>query len=157
MQVVITKEFIDSLKTPKGGLTKEAYAILGVPDWRKPWRHEFIGTTRDIDMDAVQEMRKRNWKPAKPSATQELLEEFSKIEQSPTSGGFDLRMDLMEILHRHAPSTKRSACEEIAKVAGVDVNVVMNAMCADQDLTFDTAGRIIHALGLKPRLAVKRK
>ena len=85
------------------------------------------------------------------AAFQELLNEFKAIEESPLSTGFDLRLDLSEIIHRHLGENGLTQ-KALADAVGMKEPQLSRILHAASNCTFETAGRILFALGIKVKL-----
>jgi len=76
------------------------------------------------------------------------LEEF---ENSGQSEGYDLRLDLADIILRHLDGQKWTQAS-LAKAAGMKASYLTRVIHSSQNCTFEVAGRILHALGVKARI-----
>lgn len=78
-----------------------------------------------------------------------LLQEF---KGSPESVGIDLRMDLASIILRKLREMKWTQ-KQLASESGLKASYISRLIHAEANCTFESAGRILHALGLRAQLA----
>ena len=77
-----------------------------------------------------------------------ILDEYKK---TPDAVGLGLRLDLAQILLRQMNAVGWDN-EQLADAAGMREFTVTAILHSDMNLTFETAGRLLHALGIKPAL-----
>jgi hypothetical protein len=89
--------------------------------------------------------------PAAADVIRDLLGDLERFDQAPESRGHDLRLDLSEIILRHL-SKKGWTQKRLAQEAGMKETMLTRIIHAASNCTFDTAGRILFALGIKAKL-----
>src|ERR1700693_4419125 len=89
--------------------------------------------------------------PKKTAPIPELLAGLEEFERSPASRGLDLRLDLAQIV-LHRLSELGWTQRQLGEAAGTPEQVVTRIVHSSANCTFDTAGRILFALGTKPKL-----
>jgi len=84
-------------------------------------------------------------------STREVLKNLDEFEKTPESDGYDLRLDLAEIILRNLD---RNGCtqSQFAEKAKMKAPQLTRLIHAATNWTADTAGRITHALGIKTKL-----
>lgn len=82
---------------------------------------------------------------------QGILDDLREFEASPESRGFDLRLDLADIILRHLDG-KRWTQKRLAEAAGMKPSFLTRVIHASNNCTFDVAGRILFALGVQAKL-----
>ena len=82
---------------------------------------------------------------------QDFLNDLAELEKQPESVGLDLRLDLAEIILRHLDG-KNWTQTRLAAAAGMKSPFLTRITHAAQNCTFESAGRILHALGIKAKL-----
>jgi plasmid maintenance system antidote protein VapI len=85
------------------------------------------------------------------STIRDLLNDLAEFEESPDSAGYDLRLDLADIILRHLDG-KDWTQRRLAEAAGMKPPFITRVTHAAQNCTFDVAGRLLFALGVKARL-----
>lgn len=85
------------------------------------------------------------------STIQDILNDLKEFENSPENAGYDLRLDLADIIVRHLDGQKWTQAR-LAKAAGMKDAYLTRVIHSAQNCTFDVAGRILHALGVQVRL-----
>jgi len=73
---------------------------------------------------------------------------LQKFKETPESVGHELRLHLSSLLCRHL-SIKGWTQKRLADEAGMQESFVSRVMNADSNCTFDVAGRLLFALGLR--------
>ena len=86
-----------------------------------------------------------------PAAIRDLLRDLEDFDRDPASAGYDLRLDLADIVLRHLDG-KRWTQKKLADAAGMKSPFITRITHAAQNCTFDVAGRLLFALGVKARL-----
>jgi len=77
----------------------------------------------------------------------QLIADSEKFDDSGEGFGFDLRLDLASLI---VDALKRGVSQrEIARRAGMKPAVVNRIVHSEANCTFDSAGRILHAIGVK--------
>ena len=77
-----------------------------------------------------------------------VLEDFKK---SPQSVGHDLRLDLADIIYRYLAQNGWTQ-NRLAEAAGMKPQRITKILHGDTNCTFDTAGRLLFALGTRGKL-----
>jgi hypothetical protein len=85
------------------------------------------------------------------TTTQNILGDLEKFENSPENEGYDLRLDLADIILQHLDGNKWTQAR-LAEAAGMKDSYLTRVIHSSQNCTFDGAGRILHALGVKAKL-----
>ena len=85
------------------------------------------------------------------SGIDDVLKDIEHLEKTPEGHAYDLRLDLSEIVLRHLDG-KHWTQNQLAKAAGMRPQVLTRIIHAASNCTFETAGRILFALGIKARL-----
>ena len=81
----------------------------------------------------------------------ELLNDIREFENTPEGQGYDFRLDLADIIYRHL--TDRGWTQKrLADATGMKAPQLTRIMHALSNCTFDTAGKILFALGAKGKL-----
>src|SRR6476661_7556231 len=73
------------------------------------------------------------------------------FEKKPESRGYDLRLSLSELVIR-CMKAKGWTQKQLAQAAGMKEPFVTRVLHADQNCTFDVAGRLLFALGIRAHL-----
>ena len=81
----------------------------------------------------------------------ELLNDLEEFNLSPESIGFELRFDLAEVVLSELRS-KGWSKSDLARAAGTSEKSITRIVNSASNCTFDMAGRICHALGVRPKL-----
>lgn len=81
-----------------------------------------------------------------------LLHELSEFDHSAEGWGHDLRLDLADLVLAEMNRHKWTQTT-LAKRAGVKPSFVNRIIHAGANCTFDSAAKLLFALGVKPRLA----
>lgn len=82
---------------------------------------------------------------------QSLLDRLHEFENSPQGVGFDLRLDLSDIIVQ-ACMTGGWTHKQIAEKAGMKPSQLSKIVHGSANCTFDVAGRVLFALGLQGKL-----
>ncbi len=77
----------------------------------------------------------------------QLLDQY---ENTPDSYGIGLRLDLSEIVLRHLKNNMTQA--SLARESGLSPQMVTRIVHAATNCTFETAGKVLFALGIKAQL-----
>lgn len=85
------------------------------------------------------------------SIVDSLLSDLAEFEASPESVGYDLRLDLAEIIVRELRSRGWTQTQLGAR-AGMRPAFINRVVHSNQNCTFEVAGRILHAFGLKGKI-----
>jgi len=80
-----------------------------------------------------------------------VLEHF---ELQPESAGYDLRLSFAELLLRRLDELGWSQ-KQLAEASGMKAPQLSRIIHSDQNCTFDVAGRLLFALGLRARISEK--
>ena len=80
-----------------------------------------------------------------------LLKELESFNTTPESAGYDLRLDLSTIIHMHL-ARKGWTQSKLAAACGMKAPLLTRIMHGASNCTFETAGRILFALGVQPKL-----
>ena len=83
--------------------------------------------------------------------SQELHKIIDDFDNTPQGCGFSLRLDLSDIIVRKL-SGNGVTQQKLAHAAGMKPPQITRLIHASTNCTFDTAGRILHALGIKAKL-----
>jgi len=81
-------------------------------------------------------------------AIRDLLSDLKEYNKTPEAVGMDLRLSLSEIVVRRLAALNWSQAE-LAKAAGMKASFVSRVIHASSNCTFDVAGRLLHALGVR--------
>lgn len=81
----------------------------------------------------------------------DLLKELDEFNETAEGRGFDLRLDLADIIFRHL-AEKGWTQTKLAEAAGMKSPLLTRIMHSSTNCTFETAGRILLALGIKGKL-----
>jgi plasmid maintenance system antidote protein VapI len=84
----------------------------------------------------------------------DILRDLEAFDSKPESTGFDLRLDLSEIILRHLCEHGMTQ-KEVAARSGMKESFITRLIHSEANCTFDTAGRILHALGIRAKLVVQ--
>ena len=90
------------------------------------------------------------------SKAQDILEILADFRQRPESQGVQLRLNLAELLIRQLRA-KGWTQRQLADTAVLKESYVSRVFHSDANCTFETAGRLLFALGIKAELAVSDK
>jgi plasmid maintenance system antidote protein VapI len=85
------------------------------------------------------------------TAINDLLKDLEAFESTPESRGYDLRLDLAQIVLRHLKE-KGWTQKALADAAGMKAPFLTRIIHAAQNCTFDVAGRLLFALGIRAKL-----
>ncbi len=81
----------------------------------------------------------------------ELLDDLAEFEETPENVGYNLRLDLMDIVLQELHA-KGMSKKSLAELTGMHPSFISRVVRADQNCTFEVAGRILHALGFDGQL-----
>jgi len=84
--------------------------------------------------------------------TQDLLKLLDDFENTPESAGHALRLDLAELILK----TLQQKCwtqKQLAQIARMKPSFITRIVHGSSNCTFDVAGRLLFALGIKARMA----
>jgi transcriptional regulator with XRE-family HTH domain len=84
-------------------------------------------------------------------AIRDLLSDLEAFRQTRESRGHDLRNDLANIVVRHLAQRGWSQAR-LAEAAGMKSPMLTRIIHSDANCTFDTAGRLLYALGIEAKL-----
>lgn len=84
-------------------------------------------------------------------SAQDLHDILANWDADPRSVGLQLRLDLADIIMRHL-GLKGWTQKQLAEKAAVPQCHVSRLIHADVNCTFQTAGKVLFALGVKPKL-----
>jgi plasmid maintenance system antidote protein VapI len=84
----------------------------------------------------------------------DLIRRHREYRKTPQSAGMQLRIDLSGIIAKKLHE-KRWTQKQLADAAGLKESQVTNLIHSNKNCTFDTAGRVLHALGVKVALRDK--
>ena len=87
----------------------------------------------------------------KMTTTQSLLKDLEDFDKSPESRGYDLRLDLADIILRHLDHNGWTQ-KKLAEAAGMKPPLLTRVIHGASNCTLDTAGRILFALGIQGKL-----
>lgn len=87
----------------------------------------------------------------KMSGIRELLDDLSQFESTPEAVGYELRLDLADIVLRRLRELGWTQAQ-LADAAHMQSPFVTRIVHSAQNCTFDVAGRLLHALGAKAKL-----
>ena len=90
------------------------------------------------------------------SGIRDLLSDIAEFEAAPESAGHELRLDLAEIVLRHLDGRQWTQ-RKLADAAGMKSPFITRITHAAQNCTFDVAGRLLFALGVKAKLVETRR
>ena len=85
------------------------------------------------------------------ATTQDLLKVLEDFDKKPESQGYRLRLDLSAIVLRHL-SEKGWTQQQLADAAGVKPPYVTRIIHGATNCTFESAGNVLFALGVKVKL-----
>jgi AraC-like DNA-binding protein len=80
-----------------------------------------------------------------------FFETLNDADNSPEGRGYELRLDLADIVLRHLDD-KRWTQNRLANAAGIKPSYLTRVIHSNTNCTFDTAGRILHALDVRAKL-----
>ena len=83
--------------------------------------------------------------------SQNWFKALETFEDSPEGVGFGLRADLSDIIARHLGERGMSQAQ-FAVAAGMKPQQLSRVIHSSANCTLDTAGRILHALGINAKL-----
>ena len=81
-------------------------------------------------------------------AFQEIFDSVADYDKTPQSVGMELRVSLSSIIHRHLFERKWTQ-KQLAKASGVAEQMLTRIMHSNTNCTFETAGKVLFALGLR--------
>ena len=81
----------------------------------------------------------------------DLLRILAQYEETPQSMGIELRLDLADLVIRHLDQ-KGWTQKMLAEQTGVKASFISRIIHADSNCTFEVAGKIMHALGVRIQL-----
>jgi ribosome-binding protein aMBF1 (putative translation factor) len=81
------------------------------------------------------------------ASTKDLLDSLEQYEKEPESRGYELRLEFSRLVLRHLRA-KGWTQKELADRAGVKASFINRLIHSDANWTSDSAGRILHALGV---------
>lgn len=81
----------------------------------------------------------------------ELLDDLEEFNRTPESVGYDLRLDLAELVLEELRAKKWSK-GDLARAAGMHPPFLTRIVNSASNCTFEVAGRICHALRVRPKL-----
>jgi len=81
----------------------------------------------------------------------DLLHILAEFEESPESVGIDLRLDLADLVIRHLDGQGWTQ-KQLAQRTGMQESFISRIIHAESNCTFEVAGRIMHALGVRVQL-----
>ena len=84
--------------------------------------------------------------------TRDLLTILEEFEKSPESFGYDLRLDLADLVIRLLRQ-KGWTQKQLAKAARMKESFITRIIHSASNCTFDVAGRLMFALGVRAKLA----
>jgi plasmid maintenance system antidote protein VapI len=79
------------------------------------------------------------------------LDEMEKFDNTAEGRGYDLRLDLADIILQHLAEKKWTQAS-LARAAGMKPSFLTRIIHGSQNFTADVAGRILFALGAKAKL-----
>ncbi len=82
---------------------------------------------------------------------EEILADIKAFDETPESVGLDLRLDLSGIVLEHLRRNGWTQAE-LARSASMKESQLSRLVHASGNVTFDVAGRIAHALGIRLKL-----
>ncbi len=85
------------------------------------------------------------------SHVRDILRELDEYHQTPESHGIKLRLNLAEIILRHIKE-KNWTQKELARKTSFKDSFISRLLHSDANCTFETAGRILFALGVEAKL-----
>jgi hypothetical protein len=77
-----------------------------------------------------------------------ILKDLQEFEKSPLNIGYDFRLDLADIILRRLGKLKWSQAK-LASVIGIHPPMLTKIMHSASNCTFETAGKILFALGVR--------
>ena len=89
------------------------------------------------------------------SGIQDLLNDLAEFESTPESAGYELRHDLAGIIARHL-AEKNWTQAQLADAMGAKAPFITRLIHSSSNCTFEVAGRVFFALGLKVKLVEER-
>ena len=85
------------------------------------------------------------------SHVRDILKALDEYHQTPESRGMKLRLDLAEIVLRHLKQNDWTQ-KELARKTSFKDSFISRLLHSDANCTFETAGRILFALGVEAKL-----
>ena len=85
----------------------------------------------------------------------DLLKDLEEFDRTPEGWSCDLRLDLADIIIRHL-AEKSWTQAKLAEAAGMKQPALTRILHSDANCTFETAGRVLFALGVKGKLVEER-
>jgi ribosome-binding protein aMBF1 (putative translation factor) len=85
------------------------------------------------------------------STTRDLLNDLDEFDNTPEGRGYDLRLDLSSIIVRQL-AAKGWTQKKLADEVGVKESFITRLIHSSANCTFDTAGRVLFALGVRAEL-----
>ena len=85
------------------------------------------------------------------ASIQGLLEALSELENSPANQGIEIRLSLADIVLRRLRELGMTQAE-LARKAGMKESFVNRIVHANSNCTFEVAGRLLFAVGVKAEL-----
>ena len=85
------------------------------------------------------------------SHVQDILKALDQYHQTPESRGMKLRLNLAEIILRHIKENNWTQ-KELARKTSFKDSFISRLLHSDANCTFETAGRILFALGVEAKL-----
>lgn len=90
------------------------------------------------------------------TSSSDFLDLLAKLESTPESVGVGLRLDLSQVIHRYL-SERGLSQKEFAAKCGMKPPLLARIMYSNANCTFDTAGRILFAMGVRGKLSTDRR
>src|SRR5215213_8417542 len=81
----------------------------------------------------------------------DLMNALAEFESTPQSRGYDLRLSLSALVLKHLKA-KGWTQKQLADAARMKESFVTRVIHADSNCTFDVAGRLLFALGVRAHL-----
>ena len=86
----------------------------------------------------------------------DILKALDEYHQTPESHGMKLRLNLAQIILRHIKENKWTQ-KELARKTSYKDSFISRLLHSDANCTFETAGRILFALGVEAKLEEVRE
>lgn len=86
----------------------------------------------------------------------EIMKLIAELESEPCSAGLGLRLDLSQIIHCHLSETGLTQ-NEFSKKCGMRSQELNRIIHSRTNVTFETAGNILFAMGLRGKISVEGK
>src|ERR1700733_9315926 len=83
--------------------------------------------------------------------TQNWRNDLKEFDDSPEGYGYDLRLDLAEMIVRHLHKSGRTQ-PQLADSAKLKPSFVTSLIHSSQNCTLETAGKVFHAMGIRAKL-----